>query len=77
MKKQQVASMNLCPNCKYASANTKPKRKVNWFIFIALFLCTIVGAPIYWYFCKNSGQTICPKCGAEMIVTIPDVKMGL
>ena len=75
MKKQQVASMNLCPNCKYASANTK--RKFSWIIFFALFLFTIVGAPIYWYFCKNSRQTICPKCGSEMIVTIPDVKMGL
>lgn len=75
MKKQQVASMNLCPNCKYASANTK--RKFSWIIFFALFLCGFVGAPIYWYFCKNSRQTICPKCGADMIVTIPDVKMGL
>lgn len=60
--------MKYCPYCQQM---VKPTKKINWIIFLILFLCFGIGV-LYLLYCLFLKSPQCPICGGSKFFDTPE-----
>lgn len=67
--KKGAVNMKYCPYCKQM---VNPQKKINWIIFLILFLLAGFPGLIYLVYCLLFKSPQCPMCGSKNFLDTPN-----